>query len=202
MPSLLLTKIAVKRATLVFLAVLVIVTLCLAPRYLVFSQKPEKSDAVILLVGSNDEARRREAEQLMREGYAEYLVIPARNRVLRADADRSLTKALPVPLPPAGAYKTGEETENTHLEIAQARRIMENMGFTSAIFVSSPYHMRRIKLIASRVFAGTANTPTFRLYFVPTRYETTHVNTWFLHRRDLKFVSSEYAKMAWFLTYN
>jgi hypothetical protein len=196
-----LTKVAVKRATLVFFAALVIAALYLAPYYLVLSQKPEKSDAIILLVGANDEARRKEAGQLMREGYADYLVVPALNRVVRALPDRSLTKAFPVPLPPAGAYKTSEEIENTHLEIAQARRIMANMGFTSAIFVSSPYHMRRIKLIASRVFSDTANKPTFRLYFVPTRYETPHVNVWFMQTRDLKFVSSEYAKIAWFLIY-
>ncbi|HME42736.1 MAG TPA: ElyC/SanA/YdcF family protein [Syntrophorhabdales bacterium] len=201
MPFLLLTRVKVKRATLVFFAVLVIAALYLAPCYLVFSQTPEKSDAVILLVGVKDEARYREAVQLIREGYAEYLVIPALNKVMRALPDRSLTKALPVPLPPAGAYKTGGETENTHLEIAQARRIMATMGFTSAIFVSSPYHMRRIKLIASRVFSGTANTPTFRLYFVPTRYETHRLCCWFLKTRDLKFVSSEYAKMSWFLIY-
>jgi len=181
--------------------VLVVTAMYLAPYYLVFSQKPEKSDAIILLVGPNDEARRREAGQLIREGYAEYLVIPSLNRVLRALPDRSLTKAFPGPLSSAGAYKTSEETENTQLEIAQARRIMANMGFTSAIFVSSPYHMRRIKLIAERVFRDGTNSSAPRLYFVSSRYETPRLRYWFLKTRDLKFVSSEYAKMAWFLIY-
>ena len=141
-------------------AILFITALYFAPHYLAFSQKPEKSDAVILLVGSPDRARLREAEQLVREGYAETLIIPAFNRVLRADLNRSLANAVSVSKPPAGAYKTSQTGEGTHREIAQARRIMEGLGFTSAIFVSCPYHMRRVKIIAKSVFLDPRNTPT------------------------------------------
>jgi len=49
---------------------------------------------------------------------------------------------------------------------------MESLGLTSGIFVSSPYHMRRIKVIAERVYRDAAGAPTYRLYFVPSRYET------------------------------
>jgi len=184
-----------------FFAILFFTALYFAPYYLVFSQKPEKSDAVILLVGS-DNARFREAEQLVREGYADYLIIPAFNRVLRGESNRSLNQPFSIPVPPAGAYGTNETRENTHLEIAQARRIMDGLGCTSAIFVSSPYHMRRIKIIAKSVFLERTKTPTFQLYFVPTRYETPYLSSWFLKTHDLKFVSSEYAKMAWFLIYS
>jgi uncharacterized SAM-binding protein YcdF (DUF218 family) len=189
------------RAFLVFFGILFIIALYFAPYYLVFSQKSEKSDAVILLVGENSEARYGEAEQLVREGYAEYLIIPAFNQVLKVDLNRSLAKAISVSAPPAGAYKTSEVMENTHLEIAQARRIMEGLGFTSAIFVSSPYHMRRINIIAEKVFRDRTNSPALRLYFVSSRYETPRLRCWFLKTHDLKFVSSEYAKIARFLIY-
>jgi hypothetical protein len=180
-------------------AILFITALYFAPYYLVFSQKPEKSDAVILLVGSDN--RFREAEQLVHEGYAESLIIPAFNRVLREDLNRSLAKAFSVSKPPAG-YKTNQTVEGTHLEIAQARRIMEGLGFTSAIFVSSPYHMRRVKIIAKSVFLDPMNTPTFKLYFVPTRYETRDLNFWFLNIQDLRFVLMEYSKIFWFFIYS
>jgi len=184
-----------------FFAILFFTALYLAPYYLVFSQKPEKSDAVILLVGS-DNARFREAEQLVREGYADYLIIPAFNRVLRGESNRSLNQPFSISVPPAGAYRTNEARENTHLEIALARRIMDSLGFTSAIFVSSPYHLRRMKIIAKSVFLDTANTHKFQLYFVPTRNETPHLSSWFLNSHDLKFVASEYGKIAWFLIYS
>jgi len=190
------------RAFLVFFATLFIIALYFAPYYLAFSQKPEKSDAVILLVGENDEARYGEAKQLVREGYAEYLIFPAFNRVLKVDLNRSLAKAISVSAPPAKAYETSKTIENTHLEIAQAKRIMDGLGFTSAIFVSSPYHMRRIKNIAKSVFLDTGNVPTFKLYFVPSRYETPRLNSWFLNIHDLRSVLMEYSKIFWFFIYS
>ena len=79
---------------------------------------------------------------------------------------------------------------------------MEGLGFTSAIFVSSPYHMRRINIIAKSVFLDPKNTPTFKLYFVPTRYETPHLNFWLLNIHDLRFVLMEYSKIFWFFIYS
>lgn len=187
---------------LVLITILFVIAFYFAPYYLIFSQKPEKSDAVILIVGPDYRARFREGEQLVREGYAEYLIIPAFNQLLKMDLNRSLGKAISVSAPPERAYETSEDIENTHLEITQAKRIMDGLGFKSAIFVSSPYHMRRIKIIAEKVFPHTANTPTFKLYFVPTRYETPHLNSWLLNIHDLRFVLTEYLKIFWFFIYS
>jgi uncharacterized SAM-binding protein YcdF (DUF218 family) len=113
-----------------------------------------------------------------------------------------LNQPFSISVPPAGAYRTNEAMENTHLEIAQARRILDDLGYTSAIFVSSPYHMRRIKIIAKSVFLDTANTHKFQLYFVPTRYETPYLSSWFLNIRDSGFVLTEYSKIFWFFIYS
>jgi hypothetical protein len=175
-----------------------------APDYLVFSKKPAKSDAVILLIGPNYDVRRREAERLIAERYADYLIIPGFNQISRAELGRSLTKVLPLYLRPAMAYKTSKLIENTHLEVAHARRIMDGLGCTSAIFVSSPYHMRRIKIIAEKVFthADNKNLPAFELYYAPSRYETPRFHYWSLNADDLRFVASEYAKIVWFFIYS
>lgn len=181
------------------LCLTILVLLYFAPRYLIISQTPEKSDTVILLIGSDYRARFKEAEHLVHERYADYLIIPAFNQVRRAESARSVTKMGPQTARSTAVDKPSETMENTHVEVAQARRIMESLGFTSAIFVSSPYHMRRIKIIAERVFPrGTSGA---RLCFVPTRYQTPHVRLWFLHSSDLKFVVTEYVKIAWFLVY-
>ena len=39
--------------------------------------------------------------------------------------------------------------------------MMETAGYTSAIFVSSPYHMRRISIISSRIFPNEKYQLTF-----------------------------------------
>ncbi len=74
---------------------------------------------------------------------------------------------------------------------------MDGKGLTSAIFVSSPYHMRRIKLIANRVFIGTG----YRMVFIPTRFEKRTEGLWFLHQSDIRKVASEYGKIVWFFLY-
>jgi uncharacterized SAM-binding protein YcdF (DUF218 family) len=87
--------------------------------------------------------------------------------------------------------------EDTHLEIIDAQKVMSDYGLNSAIFISSPYHMRRIKLIATKVF--DLNKGGF--YFVPTRYEKVPVNYWELSSADWKKVRREYGKILWFYIY-
>ncbi len=75
--------------------------------------------------------------------------------------------------------------------------MMERLGIRSAILVSAPYHMRRIKLIAGQVFGDGMTVRN-----VPTRYEPPNDGFWLFNGRDRKFVFTEYAKIAWFLIYN
>jgi uncharacterized SAM-binding protein YcdF (DUF218 family) len=192
------------RSAILLLSLVVVFSLCvyLAPRYLAFSEKPEKSDAVILLIGSNYKARLHEASQLVQEGYARYLIVPAHNRVLEAGSDGSLIRITPPPVPAVPPQETIDLIEDTHVEIASAKHVMESLGLTSGIFVSSPYHMRRIKVIAERVYRDATGAPIYRLYFVPSRYETPRMNTWFMSLHELKFVLTEYGKLLWFLIYS
>ena len=87
--------------------------------------------------------------------------------------------------------------ENTHLEIIYARQMMEAQGFRSAIFVSSPCHMRRIKIIADRAFEGGS----YELSYVPTTFEETCGPFWWTDKYCIKWVLGEYIKILWFLIY-
>jgi len=51
--------------------------------------------------------------------------------------------------------------------LIEALITMDEYNMESAIFVSAPYHMRRIIIIDSKVFDGKNKI----FYFVPTRYE-------------------------------
>jgi len=52
-----------------------------APAFLIVSDTPVKSDAVVLFIGNDRGTREKEARQLMHEGFAEYLIIPAYRQV-------------------------------------------------------------------------------------------------------------------------
>ncbi|MBA4390175.1 MAG: hypothetical protein C0399_04475 [Syntrophus sp. (in: bacteria)] len=175
-----------------------------APHYLVYTHKPVKSDSIVLFLGSKFTPRKEEAFKLIEDGYARYLIIPAYGKVsdaglftgqpgepkLRPDTAKARGGA-------ASALQYPKYFEDTHIEVLEAKKMIDKAGFKSAIFVSSPYHMRRISIIAKQVFG----TNDYQLTFVPSRFEEYKGGLWFLNGRDLKFVTGEYLKIAWFMVY-
>jgi len=174
-----------------------------APYWLAYADKPANSDTIVLFVGSEFKTRRQEALKLIEEGHTRHLIIPAYGRV--SDVGLFPGQSAPAtirPNPPLTRNRSVEPLrypkhyEDTHVEVLQARKMMDRAGFKSAIFVSSPYHMRRIRMIAGKVFGAD-----YRLTFVPSRFEQQRDVLWFLNKRDLKLVSSEYSKIVWFTLY-
>ncbi len=174
-----------------------------APHYLAYSDRPKRSDAVVLLVGPDFEARKKEGHRLFKDGYADYIIIPAYGRILKASIDGSLTSVKNnhgIQETPGRRKNPGEHAdlfEDTHLEILYAKGMMDVYGLKSAIFVSSPYHMRRIKIMAGRIF----DQRVYDCSFVLTRYEKRCDNLWWTNRYCLKWVMDEYIKIGWFLLY-
>lgn len=164
-----------------------------APNYLVYSDKPEKAEAVVLFLGNEYKERKAEAVRLIRDGYADHLLIPAYGKMAQVpDFERASRNGVPVRPPHYPVVY-----EDTHIEVIEAKKLMDKKGLTSAIFVSSPYHMRRIRLIANRVFTGTG----YRMIFVPTRFEKPAEGLWFLNQNNIRKVAGEYSKIAWFFMY-
>ena len=175
-----------------------------APHYLTYSDKPRSSDAVVLLVGPDFEARKKEANYLIGYGYANFLIIPAYGRISKAAKDGTLKSVKKnranrkIPARNDRAAKSAQKIyENTHLEMLYAKAMIDEHGLKSAIFVSSPYHMRRVKIMAGRIF----DQRVYDCSFVPTRYEKRCDNLWWTNRYCLKWVMGEYIKVGWFLTY-
>ena len=83
--------------------------------------------------------------------------------------------------------------QNTHLEILEAKRLMKERGLKSAIFVSSPYHMRRIKIIAGSVFGEDGE---YALAFVPTGFEKLPAGLSGLCKYAYQSVIQEYLKIG------
>lgn len=192
-----------KRLFVLILVVLSFLGLILsAPRYLLYSSTYKKADAIVLLLGPDFNARQKEAYDLINGGMADYLIIPAYDRTYRV-LDEGDIKYLPANYPEPRTMKKNVDApprfyEDTHWEIIEAKKEMSLYGLRSAIFVSSPYHMRRIKIIVMRVF--DKNDRVF--YFFPTHYERAPARFWELSWTDWKKVAREYGKILWFYIYS
>ncbi len=188
-----------------------------APSFLLISEAPVKADVVVVFPGGEKGAREKEAHQLIREGFADYLIIPAYGQIMkrapdgtlvRIDTDLKLNTASSKPrlqdellntsnFNLKTDFKTASRLENTHIEILEAKRLMDEFGFRAALLVSSPYHMRRIKVITGKVFNDSQ-----AVRYIPTRYESPREGFWLFNSSEGKLILSEYAKIVWFLLYS
>ncbi len=174
-----------------------------APGFLFTEDVTRNADAVVLFVGPGNEARRYEAEQLIREGSARYLLIPSSGEIFTADSGGGLLRMAGVP--PKGDYAHWNSIkgdyrkhfENTHIEALEAKLTMDGLGLRSAIMVSSGYHMRRIRLIAGRVFSDNK----YSIYCNPAKWQTEYTAADWQNREYRKKIVSEYVKIGWFMFY-
>ncbi len=173
-----------------------------SPNYLLFREQPRSSDCIIPLLGKEYLERKKEAYQLISEGYSNVLLIPPRYRLVKVT---ERMERVPIQVKEAlselsiNAYKVNPQYywhENTHIELILAKEYMRAYGFDSAIIVSSPYHMRRVKLLTELVFPEEKYTITC----VPDRYEHVH-DPWWKSRKDVTWIAMEYTKITWFLIY-
>jgi len=173
-----------------------------SPYFLLYATDYKKADAVILLLGPDFKARHKAARELVASGMADYLIISAYNKTYRNhDQDGTRQLVLDKHAPDADSENNAPFPgfyEDTHIEIIKAKKVMTAYGLKSAIFVSSPYHMRRIRFMAAKEF--NFNDASF--YFVPTRYEKAPANFWELSSSDWRKVRREYSKIIWFFIYS
>jgi uncharacterized SAM-binding protein YcdF (DUF218 family) len=168
------------------------------PRFLLYADPQEPADVIVLFLGSQTRDRDTAVKNLVRDRIADTVLIPARGKVIEGEqvqGARTLTSA------PGRTLKTRDpdidHLEGTHVEVLNARAMMEQLNASSAVFVSSPYHMRRIKIITDRVFSGS----NVRITFVPSADGTIRPERWLLSAIDRQWVRQEYLKLAWFLLY-
>jgi hypothetical protein len=167
-----------------------------APHYLTYATPPSKSDVIIVLYGPDFRNRLTEAQRLISDSYATNIMIPAYLVKYLMTANDSLVlrdNHMPNDIAPLG-----NKYEGTHVELRIAREMMNKSGFHSANLVSSLYHMRRIKIIAEKVF----DRGHHRLSFVPAQNVKIKKHLWFLSKYDSLNISSEYLKILWFVLYN
>lgn len=168
---------------------------------LVYRNPMAKVDAVVLLLGNNAK-RIPEAHALLKEGWGKSLVVPAKGEVSVLSDTGKISLQKKIPLDVLGKDWKGKGGfkpwwENTHIELCLARSIMEREGFSSIAIVTSPYHTRRVRFMANKVFEKSGN-----VIVVPTRFEEPPGLLWFLSETGFRNVASETIKNLWFLAYS
>ena len=185
------------------ISLLLVVFAIFAPCSLFIEDAPLQADAVVLFVGPDNETRLFEARRLIKEGYARYLLIPASGEIFSADKIEEIekinlnqTQGNPF-LRNRMEADYGKHYENSHVEVLEAKRMLDGLGLRSALMVSSGYHMRRIRLIAGRVF----NTGKYSYSCNPAQWQPVFTAADWLDKDKSYIIISEYVKMGWFLVY-
>ena len=165
-------------------------------KYLNCCDKPVNSDAVVLFIGPDYKERLKEAYQLIEDGYAKILIIPAYGEMFTV-VDGTIKKTRNHQKAPFDRKIYPRYYENTHIEALEAKKMMNRAGYTSAIFVSSPYHMRRISIISARVFSNE----NYKLKFIGSRYVQQDSFLSIFSWSNVKQVFIEYFKIIGFFIY-
>ena len=169
------------------------------PNFLLYRTPPVEADAVVLFLGSADKARQKQVEELAAKGWAKFVIVPARGEIFEARVSQTLVTPKTATAMARGIKIDLQRAwvEQTDIEMRQAQALMKHIEIDAAIFVSSPYHMRRLKIMAGRTF----DADKYKLAFVPTAYDPPRT-PWFASWTDVKWVVSEYLKIIWYLLYS
>jgi uncharacterized SAM-binding protein YcdF (DUF218 family) len=129
------------------------ILLIVGREFLVISEEPKKADVIIVLSGGV--GRLEKAVELYHAGYGDYLML-SRANVPGMTAERAIE--LGVPKERLILEEKATSTYNTGI---YTKDLMESYQLTSAIIVSSDYHMRRTKLSFERVFKDSEIERTY-----------------------------------------
>ncbi len=174
----------------------ILIVYVLAFTYLKLNNKPVNSDVVVLFIGPEYEKRLEEAHQLLKENYAKTLIIPAyHSEYILINGKINRTRNFHKSTLNTRAYP--KYYENTHIEALEAKKMMDMAGYTSAIFVSAPYHMKRISIISARTFSNE----DYQLTFIGSRYIQQDGFLSIFIWSNIKQVFREYLKIIGFFLY-
>lgn len=198
--------------TVLALAVLAILAEAL-PGYLAYSDKPSKADVAVLFIGRDYRSRIKKARTLISEGYTDRLIISVYDLFIgtieMTGKNGSSWERMPASIVDPDKLEHDINVmrarnpqyhpylENTHVETLEAKRMMDRYGFRSALFVSSPYHMRRIRMIAGDVF----DPAQYAVSFIPARFEKWPESLFDTTTTQFILMTQESLKILWFQAY-
>ena len=172
-------------------------------RFLQHEDPLEHADAVFVLAGTRLE-RPLEAVDLYKAGWAPLIVLspgrlePSERRIrergIEFPAESELLRNTLIHLGvPASAIVTRDESvDNTASEANLLRAMVIARHWHRVIVVTSKYHVRRAGFAFRRGLEHTGAQPIMRA----SRYDVSDPANWWRNRADVRFVLSEWQKLA------
>lgn len=163
----------------------------LAGQYLLVDQETDRVDVIVVLSGDRGE-RMEHGAHLFHGGAADRIIVsggPVYQET--AVADLMFRHAVGLGVPAACIIKEAQ-AQNTQENALFVKELMDAYGFKSAIVVSSPYHMRRVRLVFERVFTGEGT----RLIYSAAPSESFDPNRWWETAQGKRLVISELVKVV------
>jgi uncharacterized SAM-binding protein YcdF (DUF218 family) len=160
--------------------------------YLIVNDNLEKADIIIVL-GGNPFDRATAAAVLFHKGFAPEVLttselIPEGFRLLKVNLTESeaMKKWLMELKVPEGAITAIKKSTSTYEDALVAKEYTSKNGIKSAIIVSSPYHMRRVKMTFNRLFKDTE----MKLLYYPAMNADFSTKGWWKREKDLIWVNN------------
>ncbi|MHA6533604.1 YdcF family protein [Paenibacillus sp. BAC0078] len=158
----------------------------IAGHFLPVFQSPQQADVIIVLSGGA--GRVEKGVELYKEGYAPYILLSNAKESTSATGDM-LQTALALGIP-KDAILTENAALSTYQNAELTLPIMKQHGFTSAIVVSSEFHMRRVKLLFDHVYKKSGIELTY--IGADSGYNAKY---WWSDRYSRETTFNEYTKM-------
>jgi len=143
--------------TIAFLEFLYMAPGLLMAKLFYYSDQPEKVDVIIAL--GSEPVRAEYAARLCGLGFSDTIIITGRGSSVDKMAEKAILK---------GVEKQDlileKESISTYQNALYSKKIVLEKNYRSAIVVSSPYHMRRSKMVFDRVYRNSG----VKLLYCPT----------------------------------
>ncbi len=153
-----------------------------AGKWLVYSEPPQKSDVIILVVDKL--AINQRAIDLYKNGYAPYLLLTRADPQSEAEA---ISEGVP-----AQAIIPEVRADSTYENALYSKELMEQHGFRKAIVVTSDYHSLRTRLTFLRVFKNTGAA----FVFLSAPDPLFDAARWWTSGRNIRHILREYCGIA------
>ena len=173
------------------LVVILVALASQAARFLVVD-KPEKSDAIVVLAGETN-VRPARALELLRQGVAPRVFMDAETRDLVYDQRltdiaqkyvNGLPEASRVSVCPVTGFSTNAETDDVN-------RCLQSLGAHRVLIVTSDFHTRRALMIFRH------RLPQYQFNVAAARNPAEFGDAWWTRREWAKTIFDEWAKLLW-----
>ena len=187
-----------KKKIIIFLIIITVVFMVLIGlnlgKFLVKSDKLEKSDAIVVFSGDCG-ARTERAVELLKDGYADYLILSG-GKVYDDVTMAELMKKHAIKLGvDESKILIDNEASTTNENAEFTTNIIEENNFKSVIVVTSDYHTRRSKLAMEKALENTLIDGEEVMVRVTPSKEEKFTTKWWTSGDSVLMVISEYLKL-------